>query len=127
MQKQLEQVKEFHKAFSVFWQSNPASIPVAVRDMRATLMREELKEVIDAMQNEPLENIAKELADLLYVVYGTIEAYGLQNKMKDVFDEVHRSNMSKLGTDGKPLLREDGKVLKGPSYSPANIASVLNA
>jgi len=127
MQKQLEQVKEFHKAFSVFLQGNPASIPVAVMDIRATLMREEMKEVIDAMQNEPLENIAKELADLLYVVYGTIGAYGLQDKMEKVFDEVHRSNMSKLGTDGKPLLREDGKVMKGPSYSPANIASVLNA
>jgi len=127
MQKQLEQVKEFHKAFSVFSQENPVPAPKDIMDLRASIMREELKEVIDAMQDEPIENIAKELADLLYVVYGTIWAYGLADKIENVFDEVHRSNMSKLGADGKPVLREDGKVLKGPSYSPANIVSVLNA
>lgn len=125
MNKQLKQVKEFHKIFNVFWQDKPASVPATIMGMRATLMREELKEVIDAMEKEPLENIAKELGDLLYVVYGTVLAYGLQSNIEDVFEEVHRSNMSKLGADGKPVLREDEKVLKGPNYSPANIAGVL--
>jgi len=69
-------------------------------------------------------NLAKELADLLYVVYGTAAAYGIP--IDDVYREVHRSNMSKLGPDGKPIYREDGKVLKGPNYTPADIQKVLD-
>ena len=89
-------------------------------------MQEELKEVVEAMHNEPIENIAKELADLIYVTYGTVLAYGLQDKFTDIFDEVHRSNMSKLDEDGNPVLREDGKVLKSENYSPADIKKILD-
>lgn len=88
-------------------------------------MREEIEEAIDAMENEPLENIAKELADVLYVTYGTIGEYGLGDKMEQIFDEVHKSNMSKLDSKGKPIYREDGKVLKSSDYKPADIKSIL--
>lgn len=125
MKKQLEELKEFSRVFNAFWQDSPSLISPEARAVRARLMEEELREVIEAMESEPLENTAKELADLLYVVYGTIGAYGLSDKMEAVFDEVHRSNMSKLGADGKPIVREDGKVLKGPNYTPADVARVL--
>ena len=96
-----------------------------MKSLRISLMEEELAEVIEAMNNEPIENIAKELADLLYVVHGTIVSYGLQDKMQEVYKEVHRSNMSKLGPDNKPIKNSQGKVQKPDTYSPADIKSVL--
>ena len=88
------------------------------------LIEEEKKELFDEFaktspENVNLVNVAKELADLLYVVYGTAAAYGIP--IDDVYREVHKSNMSKLGEDGKPIYREDGKVLKGPNYKPADL------
>ncbi len=65
------------------------------------------------------------MADLLYVVYGAVLEYGLESKMKKVFSEVHKSNMSKLGRDGNPVRDKHGKVLKGPDYKPANISKIL--
>jgi len=126
MEKQLKQLKEFHTAFNLGWQEEPTQIDEKTKKLRISIMNEELKEAIDAIESEPLENIAKELADVLYVVYGTIGEYGLEEKMEDVFDEVHRSNMSKLGPEGKPIYREDGKVLKGPHYTPPDIKSILS-
>ena len=79
------------------------------------------------MFNEDLNQVAKELCDLLYVTIGTIVTYGLQDKIEKCFEEVHRSNMSKLGKDGKPVYREDGKLLKGDNYSLANIKPILDA
>ncbi len=70
--------------------------------------------------------IADALADLLYVVYGTVDTHGLSDKMPAIFSEVHRSNMSKLGEDGRPIYRSDGKVLKGPNYSPPAISDILS-
>jgi len=125
MEKQLKQLKEFHSAFGLGWGSNPSHVNEETKKLRISIMREELNEAILAMENEPIENIAKELADVLYVVYGTIGEYGLGGKMEQVFDEVHKSNMSKLGIDAKPLYREDGKVLKGPHYALPDIKSIL--
>ena len=71
-----------------------------------------------------IENIAKELSDLLYVVYGCADVLGIP--MDECFAEVHRSNMSKLDKDGKPVLREDGKILKSELYTPANLKPILN-
>ena len=95
---------------------------------RLMLIDEEFHEVADELMDATEYNgnrsrLAKELADLLYVVYGT--AALLEIPLYAVFVEVHRSNMSKLGADGKPVRREDGKILKGPHYSPADIDSVL--
>jgi len=126
MEKQLSQLEEFHRAFRSTWQDAPKRVDEKTKKMRIALMREELDEVVEAMENEPLENIAKELADLLYVVYGTIGAYGFHGIMEEICDEVHRSNMSKLGENGELLLREDGKVLKGPNYKPADIKKVFS-
>ncbi|MFW0871249.1 MAG: MazG nucleotide pyrophosphohydrolase domain-containing protein [Patescibacteria group bacterium] len=128
MKKELEQLLEFHQSFGAYWQTEAnIDIPDEIRQVRKTLISEEAKEVCEAIDNEPLENIAKELADLLYVTYGAIINYGLQDKIEEIFAEVHRSNMSKLGEDGKPVLREDGKVLKGPHYSPADVRSILES
>ncbi len=126
MNKQLKQLEEFHEVFKSVWNDSPTEIDEKTKKMRIALMREELEELVEAMENESIEDIAKEIADLLYVTYGTIGAYGLQNKMEEIFSEVHRSNMSKLGENGELVLREDGKVLRGPNYTPAKIKEILN-
>lgn len=122
-----DKVKEFHEAFG-----HPINKPKTHKDLilRFNLMDEEHNEVANALADldqartneEVLDSkiaLTKELADVLYVVLGTAVSLGLP--IVDVFDEVHRSNMSKLGEDGKPILREDGKVLKGPNYTEAKI------
>jgi predicted HAD superfamily Cof-like phosphohydrolase len=89
---------------------------------------EETSEALEELDAEPNDvdkiKLTKELADVLYVVIGTAVAFGLP--LEKAFKEVHRSNMSKLGADGKPILREDGKVLKGPNYSEADIGQFLS-
>lgn len=127
MQKQLKQLKEFHDMFDPVWKNTPQNVDEKTRDLRIVLMKEELEELVAAMREEPIENIAKELADLLYVVYGTIGPYGLSDKMEEIFDEVHRSNMTKFSPDGSQIHREDGKLLKeGSNYSPADVKSILS-
>lgn len=86
-------------------------------------MIEELRELCDAMEAEDLLAVADGLADLLYVVFGTAVAYGIP--IDRVFAEVHASNMSKLGQDGRPIIGEHGKRLKGPHYRPPDIAPLL--
>lgn len=128
MIKQINQVKEFHQKFNIFVTDIPSIPEEYLQDLRDKLISEETYEVSKAiLNNEGLDQVAKELCDLLYVTYGTILTYGLQDKIEQCFDEVHRSNMSKLGKDGKPIYREDGKLLKGDNYSPADIKSILNA
>jgi len=125
MEKQLKQLKEFHEVFNLDWGDKPAHLNEKTKKLRIEIMREEMKEATEAMENEPIENIAKELADVLYVVCGTIGEYGLGDKMEQIFDEVHKSNMSKLDSKGKPIYREDGKVLKSSDYKPADIKTIL--
>jgi predicted HAD superfamily Cof-like phosphohydrolase len=132
MKKQINQVKDFHTKFNIYQQNNIQTPPFRQRELRERLIREEYFEVKDEilsdsnLEEEPnLDKVAKELCDLLYVVYGTVLTYGLQDKIEECFDEVHRSNMSKLGKDGKPVYREDGKLMKGDNYSPANIQNIL--
>ncbi|MGB2339177.1 MAG: hypothetical protein ACPH7I_04760, partial [Flavobacteriaceae bacterium] len=85
----------------------------------------ENKEYLDAMKNKDLIEVADALGDMLYILCGTIITHGMQDVIDEVFEEVQRSNMSKLGSDGKPIYREDGKVLKGPNYFKPNIAKIL--
>lgn len=85
-----------------------------VADLRIELIAEELQELCEAVDNRDMAEIADALTDLLYVVYGAGAAYGID--LDATFDEVHESNMSKLGEDGNPIYREDGKILKGPNY-----------
>jgi predicted HAD superfamily Cof-like phosphohydrolase len=116
MQKQLQCIKDFDIKFNDYLQEVPnRDIPEDVKQLRISLMKEELKEVIDAMESEPIENIAKEFADLLFVLLGTVGTYGLFDIFEDVFDEVHQSNMSKTHVEGK------GKPQKLEGYQAANI------
>ena len=100
-------------------------------EMRVDLIDEEVKEVLKELTMDYRPGggrmdkaaITKELADLLYVVYGFAVTFGLP--IDEVFERVHRSNMSKLGDDGKPIYREDGKVLKGPNYQPPDLTDLF--
>ena len=91
--------------------------------LRINLIEEELDELQLAVDNEDMVEIADALTDLLYVVYGAGHAFGID--LDECFAEVHRSNLSKLGTDFKPIKREDGKVLKPDTYSPPDLKTVL--
>ena len=88
-------------------------------------MKEENEEYLEAAQNGDLTLIADALGDKLYILCGTIIAHGLQHKIADVFNEIHRSNMSKLDSEGKPIYREDGKILKSENYFLPDIDGVL--
>lgn len=88
-------------------------------------MDEENKEYLEAAENGDLIEVADALGDMLYILCGTILEHGMQFKIEEVFNEIQRSNMSKLGADGKPIYRADGKVLKGPNYFKPDIAAVL--
>lgn len=89
-------------------------------------MEEENREYLEAAQRNDLIEVADALGDMLYILCGTILEHGMQYKIEAVFEEIQRSNMSKLGADGKPLYREDGKVLKGPDYFKPDIKGILD-
>ncbi len=112
-------VERFHHLFDILVQRRPGPIDERNRVLRERLIQEEFDELKEAMANEDLSAIAKELADLLYVVYGTAVSYGID--MEPVFREVHRSNMSKVGG----YKREDGKWVKPASYSPAAVGPIV--
>ena len=126
MKKQLDAVKEFHTSFGVGVSEQPnAALGDAINLLRYNLMKEENEEYYEAVQNNDIVEIADALGDMLYILCGTIISHGLQYKIEEVFDEIQRSNMSKLGADGKPIYREDGKVMKGPNYSKPNFEEIL--
>ncbi len=114
-----EMVLEFHQEFDIHVASQPNVPDEPTQTLRTRLIQEEFDELQEAMKNKDLPNIAKELADLLYVVYGTAVSCGID--MEPVFTEVHRSNMSKVGGHK----REDGKWIKPSTYSPANTAPII--
>ena len=122
--KQIEQVREWTEKTKVLPIYLRSEIDPDILDLREKLMREELDELIEAMRSKPLSDVLKEASDVLYVLIGTILEYGAGDIFPLVFDEVQRSNMSKF-VDGQVLRREDGKILKGPNYSPADIDSVI--
>lgn len=126
MRKQIDQLLEFSNAFGSYYKKYPSTdVPSEIVELRIKLMKEELEELVEAVQNEPLENIAKELSDILYVLLGIVMAYGLQDKFEEIFTAVHKSNMSKLGEDGKPIHREDGKIIKSKNYKKPDIRSII--
>ena len=112
-------VEAFHRMFEIAANERPAIVDDGTKALRVRLIQEEFEELKEAMAQDDLPSIAKEMADLLYVVYGTAVSYGID--MDQVFREVHRSNMSKVGG----YKREDGKWVKPPTYSPAEIAPIL--
>ncbi|WP_405608150.1 hypothetical protein [Polaribacter sp. Asnod1-A03] len=126
MKNKIKAVTEFHKSFKVNINTNPiANIGEDRNKLRFDLMKEENEEYLEAANNNDLVEVADALGDMLYILCGTIIEHGMQDKIEEVFDEIQRSNMSKLDEDGKPIYREDGKVLKGPNYFKPNIKEIL--
>ena len=126
MKKYTDAVHEFHTAFGLGIKNEPtADLGVAKNLLRFNLMKEENEEYLEAANANDLVEVADALGDMLYILAGTIIEHGMQYKIAEVFDEIQRSNMSKLGEDGHPIFREDGKVLKGPNYFKPNIGSIL--
>lgn len=126
MQKQLEAVKQFHDQFKINYSAELcAYLGENTSFLRYNLMKEENEEYLEGVKNNNIVEIADALGDMLYVLCGTIVAHGLQHKIEAVFDEIHRSNMSKLGHDGQPIYRDDGKVIKGPNYSRPDLQKIL--
>ncbi len=126
MQDKINAVKLFHKSFGLgVSETMKANLGDAKILLRFNLMDEENKEYFEAAQNNDLVEVADALGDMLYILCGTILEHGMQHKIEEVFEEIQRSNMSKLGADGKPIYREDGKVLKGPNYFKPNIQEIL--
>lgn len=116
MKKQIDQVDDFHKAFDVPRLSNP-QIPNKERTLlRIRLIEEELNELKEGIDNNDLKEVADALCDIQYVLLGTVLEFGLHEKFEAMFDEVHKSNMSKLDINGNPIFREDGKVMKSDRY-----------
>jgi len=127
MKKQIKHVEIFHNAFNI---KNNKSPIVNIGDknfiLRHSLMREENEEYLEACKEGNLVEVADALGDMMYILCGTILSHGLQHKIEEVFEEIQKSNMSKLDLDGKPIYREDGKVLKGPNYFKPNIKPIIS-
>src|SRR5690606_14587690 len=126
MKKQLEAVELFHKTYGLGVSSTPiAELGASKNELRFNLMKEENEEYLEAVQNNDIVEIVDALGDMLYILCGTILDHGLQHKIEEVFYEIQRSNMSKLGEDEKPIYREDGKVMKGPNYFKPDFTKIL--
>ncbi|MCH4551075.1 nucleoside triphosphate pyrophosphohydrolase family protein [Aestuariibaculum lutulentum] len=127
MKNKIEAVKAFHTAFKIGHRETPtADLGLEKNTLRFNLMKEENEEYLEAANNNDLVEVADALGDMLYILCGTIIEHGMQYKIEEVFEEIQRSNMSKLGENGQPIYREDGKVLKGPNYFKPDIASILD-
>lgn len=116
MKKQIEAVEKFHNAFGQDNGESPRLLSHGDYNLRHSLMKEENDEYLDACAAKDLVEVADALGDQLYILCGTILRHGMQHVIEDVFDEIQASNMSKLGEDGKPMFRMDGKILKGPNF-----------
>lgn len=127
MKNKIAAVTEFHTAFKVNMNTTPiADIGKDRNLLRFNLMKEENEEYLEAANNNDLVEVADALGDMLYILCGTIIEHGMQDKIEQVFDEIQKSNMSKLDENGKPIYREDGKVLKGANYFSPNIKDILS-
>lgn len=122
----IQAVGEFHEVFRIGNRHTPTGeVPEDEAMLRFNLLKEENEEYLEACKRGDLVEIADALGDILYIAFGTILRHGLQHKIEEVFDEIHRSNMSKLDKNGQPIFREDGKVLKSELYFRPDIRSVL--
>lgn len=122
----IKSVAEFHEVFKI---GNADQITlISERDytLRHNLIKEENEEYLEACKNGDIVEIADALGDQLYILFGTILKHGLQHKIEEVYDEIHRSNMSKLDENGEPIFREDGKILKSANYFRPSIKPILD-
>ena len=121
MKKQLNSVKLFHETYKLGYSLKPiANLGKEKNALRFNLMLEENDEYIGAANNDDIIEVADALGDMLYILCGTIIEHGMQDIIEPIFDEIQKSNMSKLDEDGNPIFRYDGKVLKGPNYFKPN-------
>jgi len=118
-----DKVREFHKTYKCELQEEPLWPSSPTIEMRVNLIEEELLELKEAIANKDIIEVADALTDLLYVVYGAGHTFGLN--LDKCFEEVHNSNMSKLGEDNKPIYRSDGKVLKGPGFFQPDLNKII--
>ena len=126
IEKPINSVKKFHDAFNIDVSVSPTvDLPLNKIKLIFKLMSEENKEYFEAAKNKDLIEIADALGDMLYILCGTILTHGMQDKIEEVFNAIQDSNMSKLGEDGKPIYRKDGKVLKGPNYFKPNLKKIF--
>ena len=124
---EINAVEAFHAAFGLGIATQPtATLAKETIDLRFNLMKEENEEYLEAANNNDLVEVADALGDMLYILCGTILTHGMQHIIEDVFTEIQDSNMSKLGVDGKPIYREDGKVMKGPNYRRPDLKQFLD-
>ena len=119
-----ELVGDFMEAFGQAVEYEPTWPDFSTRELRVELIQEEVQELIEAIDNKDMVEIADALTDILYVVYGAGHAFGID--LDACFNEVHASNMSKLGEEGRPLKREDGKIMKGSGFFAPDLESILN-
>ena len=128
-----DKVKEFHEVFNHPVTGKPTLFPsgdvesdTRLANLRVNLIKEELGELCDALEAEDVVEVADALGDILVVTLGAALVWGIP--IKDVFDEIHRANMSKLDPEtGKPIFREDGKIMKGSAYAPPDVKSIIEA
>lgn len=126
MKKQLDHVEKFHDTFGITNKYQPeARVGEATIALRHRLMAEENEEYLEAALAGDAVEVADALGDMMYILCGTILSHGMQHIIEEIFEEIQASNMSKLGADGKPIYREDGKVMKGPNYFKPNIGAIL--
>ncbi len=126
LHEKIKSVAEFHTVFSIGNASEITLIHEKDYTLRYNLIKEENEEYLEACKNGDIVEIADALGDQLYILFGTILKHGLQHKIEEVYDEIHRSNMSKLDENGKPIFREDGKILKSQNYFKPDIKSILD-
>ena len=126
MQEQIAAVTKFHEVYRIpYAVQHTTNVDPQLIALRHRLMAEENEEYLEAALAGNLVEVADALGDMLYILCGTMITHGMQEKIEEVFREIQRSNLSKLGADGQPIYREDGKVMKGPNYFKPDIAAIL--
>lgn len=126
MEKQIKMVEEFHLKFKQNQSSTPVLLSNKESMLRYSLGKEELDEYIVANGEDDLIEVVDALADQLYILFGTICKHGLQDHIIKAFDLVHTNNMSKLGPNGEPILRSDGKILKPEGFRKVDLKEILH-
>lgn len=125
LKEKINSVAEFHTVFKIGNAENIQLIQEKDYILRHKLIQEENDEYLEACKNGDIVEIADALGDQLYILFGTILKHGLEHKIEEIYDEIHRSNMSKLDHNGEPIFREDGKILKSEKYFRPDIRSIL--
>ena len=124
----LDQVQEFHETYGLPVKDSPVISDPKTNKLRINLLAEEVEELQEALEAGDMVEVLDALTDIQYVLDGAYLSFGLQHVKMAAFEEVQRSNMSKLGEDGKPIVREeDGKILKGPNYFKPDIAQFIKS